>query len=674
MPVPGKFPPPPPTAEEDLDPDFQYITDQFADIRILRYQVPGFNELSLQQKKLLYYLYEAALSGRDITWDQNYKQNLRVRRVLENVLRYYTGPREGEAWHQFEVYAKRVFFSNGIHHHYSTAKILPACSREYFRGLLKDSPTAQWPLTANEATGEFFAAITDIIFNPKVAAKRVNLTPGQDLLTTSAMNFYEGVTQQEAEAFYAARVDKNEPRPISWGLNSKLVKDDDGKIKEEVWKETGMYGAAIQKIVFWLERAVDEAENEQQRDALRKLIVFYKTGDLKAWDDYSIAWTRDTESRTDAVSGFIETYGDPLDYRATYESMVSFKDQQASRQVKVICDAAQWFEDNAPVLAQHKKQKAEVIGARVITTVVAAGDVAPVTPIGIHLPNTPWIREEYGAKSVSLGNVVYAGNEAGKRSGIIEEFACDTLEVRRAKKYSTLATALYTGMHEVIGHASGQLNPGVPAPKETLKTYALTIEETRADLMALYYILDEKLVQLGVMPSLEVGRAQYDAYLRDALLVQLARLAPGENLEEPHMRNRALIGRWAYEMGRTDSVIVRVERAGKTYFQVRDYNKLRELFGVLLCDIQSLTSEGDYEAAKTLVETYGVQVESALHRQVYQRYGKLGVPPYQGFIQPRLVPVLKGAAITDIRIEYPTNFLDQMLEYGKAYSVLPNVN
>ena len=660
--------------EEDLDPDFKYVAEQFADLRVLRYQVPGFNELPLSQKKLLYYLSEAALCGRDIIWDQNYKHNLRVRRVLEGILEIYPGPRKTDDWRAFETYAKRVFFSNGIHHHYSSAKIQPGFSPQVFEYLLKESEKMKWPLTENETKADFIKTITAVIFDPTVAPKKVNLAAGQDLLKTSATNFYEGVTQAEAEAFYAAKIDKTDPKPVSWGLNSKLVKGPDGKIRERVWSEEGMYGAAIQPITFWLERAVAEAENDQQKAALQKLVQFYRTGDLRAWDDYSVAWVKDVDSRTDVVNGFIEVYGDPLGYRASYESVVSFKDQAATRVIKAIGDEAQWFEDNSPILPQHKKKSVTGITAKVITVVQEAGDAAPATPIGINLPNATWIREQAGSKSVSLGNIVAAGNEAGKSGGVLEEFAFDAAEVARAKRHGSLAAALHTDMHEVIGHASGQINPGVGTTKETLKNYASAIEEARADLVGLYYVMDPKLVQLGVMPDLEVGKAQYDSYIRNALVVQLARLAPGENLEEAHMRNRQLVAGWVYEKGRGQNVIERVERNGKTYYHITDYDKLRALFGELLREMQRLTSEGDYVSAKNLIETYGVKVDTRLHDQVLKRYATLKIAPYQGFIQPKLVPVLKGASIEDVRIEYPTDFTAQMLDYGKRYSFLPNIN
>ena len=673
IPVPNRMPKPA-GPEEDLDPDFQYVAEQFADLRVLRYQVPGFNELPLQQKKLLYYLSEAALSGRDIIWDQNYKHNLRVRRVLEGILTTYSGPRKTTDWLAFEVYAKRVFFSNGIHHHYSSAKILPGFPPSYFKYLLDECAAMKWPLAENETRAEFIRTITAVIFDPKVAPKKVNLAAGQDLLATSATNFYAGVSQAEAEAFYAARRDTTDTTPISYGLNSQLVKGAGGKLTERPWREDGMYGDAIHPLIFWLERAIGEAENAPQKLALEKLVQFYKTGDLRTWDDYSVAWVKDVNSRTDVVNGFIEVYGDPLGYRASYESVVSFRDEAATRVIKAIGDEAQWFEDNSPIDSAFRKPLVTGISAKVITVVQEAGDASPSTPIGINLPNATWIREQHGSKSVSLGNIVLAYNEAGKSGGVLDEFAFDAAEVTRARQHGSLAASLHTDMHEVIGHASGKINPGVGTPKETLKSYASAIEEARADLVGLYYVLDPKLVAMGVMPDLEVGRAQYDAYIRNALVVQLARLAPGEQIEEAHMRNRQLVAAWAYERGRADNVIERVERNGKTYYRITDYDKLRGLFGELLREMQRLTSEGDYAAAQHLIETYGVKVDTRLHQQVLRRYAKLNIAPYQGFIQPRLVPVLKGAAIIDVRLEYPTDFMSQMLEYARKYSFLPNLN
>ncbi|WP_225986398.1 dipeptidyl peptidase 3 [Rufibacter sp. LB8] len=654
--------------------DFKYVMEQFADLRILRYRVPGFETLSLQQKELLYYLYEAALSGRDIIYDQNFKHNLRIRRTLDAIVQNKRDRSTSPDWENFMVYTKRVWFSNGIHHHYSTNKILPEFSKEFLAQSIRKLSANQLPLQPGETLEAFTQWLTPLLFDPAVAAKRVNQTEGADLVSTSANNYYEGVTQKEVEAFYAKKADKKDQRPVSHGLNSKLMKEN-GQLVEKVYKMDGMYGAAIKRIVFWLEKAIPVAENDQQRMALQKLAQYYRTGDLKVFDDYNIAWVNDVDSRTDVVNGFIEVYGDPLGIKAAYESVVSFKDEEASKRIKAIGDQAQWFEDNSPLLPQHKKKNVVGITAKVITTVVEAGDAAPATPIGINLPNANWIRKEHGSKSVNLGNIVNAYNESANTGGsALAEFAYTQEEIDRAKKYSSLASDLHTDMHEVIGHASGQINPGVGTPKETLKNYASTIEEGRADLVALYYVMDPKLVEIGVMPSLEVGKAEYDGYIRNGLMTQLSRLAPGEQVEEAHMRNRQMVAAWVFEKGKKDNVVERVTKDGKTYFKVNDYQKLRALFGQLLRETQRITSEGDYSAARNLVETYGVKVDKALHTEVLERYKKLNIAPYSGFIQPILSPVVKDGRIVDVLLTYPGSFTEQMLEYGKTYNLLPHYN
>lgn len=662
---------------ETVPPPFQVVSEQFADLRILRYQVPGFEKLEPKQKELLYYLYEAALSGRDIIYDQNYKENLRVRRTLEALWETNQQRQSNTANSQqvddatkFSVYAKRVWFSNGIHHHYSTRKILPEFTPAYFKELVYSVPEASLPLLPGETTAQFLATMTPILFDAKLAAKRVNQEAGQDLLATSAENYYEGVTQAEAEAYYAKKIDKNDERPVSYGLNSKLTKDKQGNIIEQPWKVGGMYSAALTQVAFWLNKALDVAETPEQRAALTKLIQYYSTGDLKTWDEYNIAWVHDTKSETDVVNGFIEVYGDPLGYRAAYESVVSFKDLEATKRIKTIGDEAQWFENHSPIKNENKKKNVVGITAKVITTVVEAGDAAPSTPIGINLPNATWIRKEHGSKSVSLGNIVDAYDRANA-GGMLDEFAYDEAEKERARQYGALAGKLHTDMHEVIGHASGQINKGVGTTKETLKNYASAIEEARADLVALYYLMDFKLEMLGVMPSLEVGRAEYDSYIRNGLMTQLVRLQPGETVEEAHMRNRQMVAKWVFEKGKKDKVIEMVTREGKTYVHINDYSKLRTLFGQLLREVQRLTSEGDYAAAKNLIETYGVKVDPTLHKEVLARYSKLNIAPYAGFIQPKLVPVEVEGKIVDVKVEYPTDFSQQMLEYGRKYSFLP---
>ncbi|MEX1362650.1 MAG: dihydrofolate reductase [Nannocystaceae bacterium] len=655
--------------------EFQVQVDQFADIRVLRYRIPGFAELPLEHKKLAYYLYQAALSGRDIIWDQNYRHNLLVRRTLEAIVRSYSGPREGAQWDALMVYAKRVWFSNGIHHHYSMKKILPDFPREYLQTLLTGTEAEQLPLAEGQTAEQLADVLAPVLFDPKLAPKRVDLGAGKDLLAASATNFYgPDVTQKEAERFYAKKTRKKDPTPISYGLNSQLARDAKGKLVERVWKVDGMYGPAISEIVGWLSKAAQVAENDAQRKALELLIAYYQTGDLRTFDEYSIAWVADTDSRIDVVNGFIEVYGDPLGYRGAFESVVSIRDMEASKRIDAISKEAQWFEDQSPIPDAYKKKDVKGISAKVITVVVESGDASPSTPIGINLPNANWIRAQHGSKSVNLGNIVSAYEESSKQTGVLEEFAASEQEVVRAREHGGLGDLLHTDMHEVIGHASGALGKGVATPKQTLKNYSSTLEEGRADLVALYYLMDPKLVQMGVMPSLEVGKASYDDYIRNGLMVQLARLELGEDLEEAHMRNRQMIAKWVYEKGEAAKVVERVERDGKTYFVVRDYEALRELFGQLLREVQRIKSEGDFEAGQALVEGYGVKVDRALHEQVLRRYEALGIAPYAGFINPRLSPVMEGDQIVDVTVEYPDDFVQQMLEYGQEHSHLPTVN
>lgn len=651
---------------------FEVECDRFADLQVLRYQIPGFEELTPQQKELAYYLYEAANAGRDIIYDQKYKHNLAIRKTLEVVLQTYKGEKNSEDWKKLEGYAKRVFFSNGIHHHYSNMKFVPECSFEYFSEVVKGADMTQLPLNGKTAD-EFLTAMKPIMFDPKVDAKIVDLASGIDNIKASANNFYEGVTQAEVEAYYAGKINKDDAQPVSWGLNSKMMKEN-GKVVEKVWKLGGMYGAAIEKIVYWLEKAVNVAENEAQKKAITLLIEYYKTGDLKKWDEYNIAWVNDTESRLDVVNGFIEVYGDAIGKRASFESVVSMKDMEATKRIATIASNAQWFEDNSPLMPEHKKKEVKGITAKVITVIQEAGDAAPSTPIGINLPNANWIRQQHGSKSVSLGNVVHSYNVVGAKSPMMQEFALTTEEIERNKKYGSLAGDLHTDMHEVIGHASGQINKGVGDPDQTLKNYASTLEEARADLVALYYIYDKKLVEMGVMPDLEVGKCEYDGYIRNGLITQLTRIQLGENLEEAHMRNRQLVAAWAFEKGKAENVIEWVKKDGKTYVKVNNYEKLRELFGQLLREIQRIKSEGDYKAATALVEGYGVKVDQTLLKEVRDRFEKLNVAPYKGFIQPKLVPVMNGDKISDVKVEYPNNFMQNQLELGKQYGFLPAYN
>jgi dipeptidyl-peptidase-3 len=572
------------------------------------------------------------------------------------------------------VYAKRIWFSNGIHHHYSTRKFIPEFDTAYWNALIQGCPKANFPVTPSCSNPTQLAAfLQPILFDAKIDAKRVNQESGIDLVQGSANNFYSGVSQKEVEAFYKPLKNPTDTTPVWFGLNSRLTKIN-GKVTEIPWKSGGLYGEAIDRIRFWLQKAISVAENPKQKKALELLVEYYKTGDLKTWDAYNIAWVQDTESMIDVVNGFIEVYGDPLGMRASYESVVSFRDMEATKRIKAIGDQAQWFEDQSPILAEHKKAKVTGISAKVITVVQEAGDASPSTPIGINLPNADWIRKMHGSKSVALGNIVYAYNEMGAKGSSIQEFAWDQAEIDRSKKFGPLAGDLHTDLHEVIGHASGQLNPGIGTPKETLKQYASTLEEARADLVALYYIMDPKLIELGVMPSLEVGKAEYDGYIRNGLMLQLRRLEVGENLEESHMRNRQLNAAWAYQKGLANKVIERKQRDGKTYFVVNDYNALRDLFGQLLREIQRIKSEGDFKAGQALVETYGVKVDQALVAEVKKRFESIQSKPYSGFIQPRLVPIMVQGKIKDVKVEYPDNFVEQMMEFGREYATLPVVN
>lgn len=653
--------------------DFKFYTESFADLRIQRYYVPGFDDLTLQQKELVYYLYEAALAGRDIIYDQNFKHNLYIRRSLEAIVNTYNGDRNTPDFQKFMTYVKRVWFSNGIHHHYSNKKILPEFSKEYFHELVANSDEYKFPLQNDEHIDDLLKKLDSLIFDPKVAEMKVNQADGVDLIKTSAVNFYEDVTQKEVEDYYKKITDPNDPHPISYGLNSKMLKKD-GQIIERQWTTKKMYAPAIRKIVYWLEKAVEVAENDQQKKALQLLIEYYQTGDLKKWDEYNIEWVKDTNSVVDVVNGFIETYNDPLSYRATFESVVSIKDKEATKRIEAISKNAQWFEDNSPLMQEHKKKNVKGVSAKVITAVVESGDCSPSTPIGINLPNSNWIRKEHGSKSVNIGNIVYSYNKFSETSGVLQEFAYSKEEIERDKKFGALADDLHTDMHEVIGHASGQINPGIAEPHQTLKNYYSTLEEARADLVALYYLLDEKLIDIGVMPSLEVGKAAYDDYIRNGLMVQLARVKLGENIEEAHMRNRQLVAKWAFEKGAKENVIEKKQRDGKTYFVVNDYNKLRKLFGELLREIQRIKSEGDFNAGRNLVENYGVKVDPVLHKEVLERYQKLNIAPYAGFIQPKLVPIKQGEKIIDVKIEYPEDFTKQMLEYAEKYSLLNTYN
>lgn len=661
----------PPEANPQQEPSVQ--VDRFADVQVLKYEVPGFAELPLQQKKLAYYLSQAALAGRDIFYDQNYRYNLRIRKLLSAVVASYSGDRDSPEFTSLLNYAKRVWFANGIHHHYSADKMLPGFSPQELASMVADSDASLLPLEPGQNVEDLLALLEKPIFDPNTDAKKIVLDADVDQLSASAVNFYRDVTAAEATAFYAEKIDEDPERPVSWGLNSQLVKQD-GQLVERTWRVGGMYSPAIEQIVYWLEKAVTVAENEPQKAWLEKLITYYQSGDLKDYDAYNIAWVADTDSRVDAVNGFTEVYDDPLAYRGSWESVVSIRDLEATRRISTIAKQAQWFEDNSPIMDEHKKKNVVGISAKVITIVMEGGSASPTTPIGINLPNANWIRKEHGSKSVTLGNIMTAYEIASASSGMVEEFAYRPEEVARAKKYGELASLLDVDLHEVIGHASGQINPGVGTPKETLKTYASTLEEARSDLVALYYIMDPKLIELGLMPSLDVGKESYDTNIRNGLQYQLRRIELGDDIEEAHMRNRQLIAAWAYEKGQPDNVIEKIVENGKTYFVINDYDALRTLFGQLLLEIQRIKSEGDYEAASALVETYGVEVDQAMHQEVLERIAPLNIAPYSGFIHPRYVPVMENGEIVDVEVEYQDDFVGQMLEYERNYSFLPVEN
>ncbi len=639
--------------------EFKWQVDTFADLRVLKYQIPGFDKLSLRQKTLVYYLTQAGYEGRDISYDQNFKYNLPIRKALENIYKTYKGDKTVDNWKKFVVYLKRIWFSNGIHHHYSNDKIMPKFSREYFETLL-----SQTKINVDNN-------IKNIIFDPNIAHKKVSLDPSKDLLLSSSVNFYaEDVNQNEVESFYKNIINKKDKTPISYGLNSRIHKDKNGNIIEDVYKLNGLYGNAIKRIVYWLEKAKTVAENEKQKQGFDLLIKYYKTGDLNVWDEYNVHWVQNTNVDIDYINSFIEVYNDPLGYRGSYENIVEIRDFEATARMKILGENAQWFEDNSPIMDEHKKEKVVGITYKVVNTAGESGDASPSTPIGVNLPNANWIRSRYGSKSVSLGNLIAAYFNA-PGGGMLEEFANSKEEIELEKKYGNLADKLTTALHEVIGHASGKINPGIGTPKETLKNYASTLEEARADIVALYYVMDPYMIKLGLMDNLDVGKAAYDGYISNGLLKQLKRIKPGNDLEEAHMRNRQLICNWAFEKGAKENIIEKYTENGKTHFKVNDYKKLRELFGVLLRKIQKIKSEGDYEAGKRLVETYGVKVDKELHKEVLARVKKLNTKPYSGFVNPYLIPQKdKDGKITNIKIEYPKTFAEQMLKYSNEYGNL----
>lgn len=651
---------------------FDYTVEQFADLQILRYRVPGFEDLSLKQKELVYYLTEAALQGRDILFDQNGKYNLTIRRMLEAVYTGYKGDKNTPDFKAMEVYLKRVWFSNGIHHHYGSEKFVPGFTPEFFRQAVQSVDAATLPLAEGQTVEQLCEEVFPVIFDPTVMPKRVNQAAGEDLVLTSACNYYDGVTQQEAEDFYNALKNPQDETPVSYGLNSRLVKED-GKIQEKVWKVGGLYGQALEKIVYWLKKAEGVAETPEQKAVIAKLMEFYETSDLKTFDEYAILWVKDLNSRIDFVNGFTESYGDPLGMKASWESLVNFKDLEATQRTELISGNAQWFEDHSPVDGQFKKEKVKGVSAKVITAAILAGDLYPATAIGINLPNANWIRSHHGSKSVTIGNITDAYNKAAHGNGFNEEFVYSDAELQLIDKYADVTDELHTDLHECLGHGSGKLLPGVDP--DALKAYGSTIEEARADLFGLYYVADPKLVELGLTPSADAYKAQYYTYLMNGLMTQLVRIEPGNNVEEAHMRNRQLIARWVYEKGAAEKVVELVKKDGKTYVVINDYEKVRDLFGRLLAEIQRIKSTGDYAGAHDLVEAYAVKVDPALHAEVLERYKKLNLAPYKGFVNPKYEVVTDAdGTITDVTVTYDEGYAEQMLRYSKDYSTLPSVN
>lgn len=653
--------------------DFKYNNERFADLQMLRYKVPGFDQLSLRQKTLVYYLSEAALCGRDILFDQNGAYNLRIRKMLETVYTDYQGDRNSADFKAMETYLKQVWFSNGIHHHYGCHKFTPHFTQEFFRRALRGVDATKLPLQKGQSVDDLCNEVFPVIFNPEIMAMRVNQKDGEDLVRTSAANYYGAdVTQAEAEAFYEAQKDTLAPEPVMYGLNSRLVKKN-GKLQEDKWVLNGLYGQAIKKIVFWLEKAEKVAENPSQRAVIKELVKFYTTGDLKTFDHYSILWLKDTDSMVDFVNGFIESYGDPLGLKASWEAFANFKDLDATKRTEKLSSNAQWFEDNSPVDPRFKKDKCTGISAKVITAAILGGDLYPSTAIGINLPNSNWIRKQHGSKSVTIGNLTDAYNKAAHGNGFNEEFVIDEATRKLIDDYGDVCDDLHTDLHECLGHGSGRLLEGVG--DDALKAHGSAIEEARADLFALYYLADPKLVELGLTPNMEAYKSNYYHYMMNGLLTQMVRIQPGKDIEEAHMRNRQLIARWAYEHGKEHNVVELVKRNNKTYVKVNDYAALRSLFGDLLKEIQRIKSEGDYEGARQLIETYAVKVDPKLHQEVLSRYDALDLAPYKGFINPVYVPELDSEGnITDVKIDYTESYADQMLRYSTKYGYLPYIN
>ncbi len=652
---------------------FQYSDERFADLQMLRYKVEGFENLTLNQKKLIYHLSEAALEGRDIVFDQNGKYNLRIRRTLEAIYTDYKGDRNDEEFKGLEVYLKRVWFSYGIHHHYGSEKFVPGFTEDFFRKAVAEIPADKLPLQEGQTAEDLLSELCPVIFNPAIMPKRVNLAEGEDLILTSACNYYDGVTQAEAEDFYNKMKDPADQHPVMYGMNSRLVKTEDGKITEKVWKAGGLYGEAISRIVSHLENALPYAEDELQKKVIEKLIEYYNTGCLKTFDDYTILWVNNTDPLVDFVNGFTESYGDPLGMKSSWESIVNFKDLEATKRTETLSQNAQWFEDNSPVDDQFKKESVKGITAKVITAAILGGDLYPSTAIGINLPNSDWVRKEHGSKSVTIGNLTDAYSKSAAGNGFREEFIYSQEEIDLLDKYADITDNLHTDLHECLGHGSGKLLPGVSS--DSLKAYGSTIEEARADLFGLYYLADDKLVELGLTPNKEAYKAQYYSYMMNGLMTQLVRINLGNDIEEAHMRNRAIIANWAMEQGKADNVVELITRDGKTFVKVNDYEKLRELFGKLLAEVQRIKSTGDYAAAQALVEGYGVKIDQTLHKEILERYARLDLAPYKGFINPVYTAVKDASGeITDVTIDYTEGYAEQMLRYGRDYSSLPSVN
>ena len=643
------------------DSSYQWEVDRFEDLRILRYRIPGWDRIPLRQKELAYYLTMSAMAGRDIVWDQNHRHNLRIRRAIEAIVADRGTGDEGPEWEAFMTYAKQVWFANGVHHHYANTKFVPHFSRDWFVGRLQ------------AAGGSLPGEVLETIFDPTIDPVKVSQDATRDLVLASAVNFYgEDVSQKEVEAFYAGMVDQGDAEPVSHGLNSKVVRGPDGSLMESVWRVGGMYGAALEQVVRWLEKARTVALGPQQERALGLLIDYYRTGDLRTWDEFNIAWVEDTDSDVDLIHGFVEVYQDPLGMKGSYEAIVQMRDPEASDRMGVLMENASWFEENSPIRPEHKRKDVVGITYNFINVVGEAGDASPSTPVGVNLPNANWIRAKHGSKSVSLGNISEAYEKAGGGE-MMKEFAFDDAERERAEEHGSLASKLHTALHEVIGHASGVLEQG--KSPDMLKNYASPLEEARADLVALYYMMDPKLVEMGLMPGLEVGRAHYEAYLRNGAMLQLRRLKLGDDVQQAHMRNRQMISRWVMEKGAPEGVVAMEEHEGRTYVRIHDHDRLRALFGELLREVQRIKSQGDHEAGKALVETYGVKVDQRLHAEVLKRSEKVSTPPYSGFVNPVLEPVLdENGRVTDIRIVEPADFVEQMLDYGKRFSFLPDVN